>query len=112
VIISIRGIVKVPITVMPRQVRLYGKEEQILTKMIEVTADLDKPLELTPAHFNLEEKVVYTIEELEKGKKFNIHFRTIPSPPQAYRGFLRLKTNYPEKPELTIWIRVRIQKKG
>lgn len=97
---------------MPRQVRLYGKEDQIITKMIEVSADLDKPLELRPVHFNLDEKVVYTIEEVEKGKRFNIHFTSVPSPPQAYRGFLKLKTNYPEKPELTIWIRVRIEKKG
>lgn len=97
---------------MPRQVRLYGKEDQIITKIIEVSADLDKPLELTPADFNLDEKVVYTIEEVEKGKRFNIHFTSVPSPPQAYRGFLKLKTNYPEKPELTIWIRVRIQRRG
>lgn len=110
--ISLRGIVKVPIKVMPRYVRLYGKEDQIITKTIEVSADLDKPLALTPAHFNLDEKVVYKIEEIEKGKKFNIRFKTLPSPPQAYRGFLRLKTNYPEKPELTIWIRVRIQRRG
>jgi hypothetical protein len=97
---------------MPRQVRLYGKADQVITKMIEVSGDLHKPLELTPVQFNLDEKVLYTIEEIEKGKRFSIHFTTVPSPPQAYRGFLKLKTNYPEKPELTIWIRVRIQKQG
>jgi hypothetical protein len=110
--IALRGIVKVPIKVMPRRARLYGKEDQMISKMIEVSADLDKPLELVPVHFNLDGKIVYTIEEVEKGRRFKIHFTTIPSPPQAYRGFLKLKTNYPEKPELTIWIRVRIQKKG
>ena len=27
-----------------------------------------------------------------------------------YRGFLKLKTNYPEKPKITIWIRARFTK--
>ena len=109
--LSLRGFVNVPIKVTPTQARLNGKEEQIITRIVKVEADLDKPLELTPIHFNLDKKVTYTIEEVEKGRIFNIHFTTVPSPPQAYRGFLKLRTNYPEKPELTIWIRVRIQKK-
>ena len=109
--LSLRGFVKVLIKVTPTQARLNGRENQIITRIVKVEADLDKPLELTPIHFNLDKKVTYTIEEIEKGRKFNIHFTTVPSPPQAYRGFLKLKTNYAEKPELTIWIRVRIQKK-
>jgi hypothetical protein len=108
----LKGVVKAPIRLSPRHVRLYGKEDQILTRMIEVTAELDKPLELTPSHFNLREKLTYTIEEIEKGRRFQIHFKSMPSHPQAYRGFLKLKTNYPEKPEVTIWIRVQIRKKG
>ena len=107
--LTLKGFVKVLIKVTPSQARLNGTENQIVTRILKVETDLDKPLELTPIHFNLDKKVTYTIEEVEKGKKFNINFTTAPSPPQAYRGFLKLKTNYPEKPELTIWIRVRIQ---
>ena len=110
--LSLKGFVKVPILVSPRRVRLYGKEGQILTRVVEVKAELDKALILTAGHFNLTEKLTYGIEEMEKGKRFQIRFATIPGPPQAYSGFLRLKTNYPEKPELTIRIKVRVQKKA
>jgi hypothetical protein len=98
--------------VSPRQVRLYGKEGQSLTKTAEVRAELDKPLILTPGQFNLTEKLTYSIEEIEKGKRFQIRFTTTNSSPQAFRGFLKLNTNYPEKPEITLWIKVRIQKKA
>jgi hypothetical protein len=110
--LSLKGFVKVPILVSPRGVRLYGEEGQILTRIVEVRAELDKPLTLTPGHFNLTEKLTYSIEEMEKGKRFQIRFATIPGPPQSYSGFLRLKTNYPEKPEMTIQIKVRIQKRA
>ncbi len=110
--LSVKGFVKVPILVSPYRVRLYGKEGQSLTRIIEVSAELDKPLILTPGHFNLTEKLTYSIEEIEKGKRFKIRFTTTNSSPQSFRGFLKLNTNYPEKPEITVWIKVRIQKKA
>ena len=110
--LSLKGFVKVPILISPRRVRLYGEEGHILTRIVEVRAELDKPLTLTPGYFNLTEKLTYSIKELETGKKFQIRFATIPGPPQSYSGFLRLKTNYPEKPEMTIRIKVRIQKRA
>lgn len=78
--------------------------------MIEIRAGLDRPLTLTPSEFNLEEKLTYTVEEIEKGRKFRIRFTSIPGPPQTYHGFLNLKTNYPEKPEINIRIRGRFVK--
>jgi hypothetical protein len=47
------------------------------------------------------------VEEIEKGRRFKIRFISIPGPPQTYHGFLNLKTNYPEKPEINIRIRGR-----
>jgi hypothetical protein len=110
--LGIRANIKSPVYLSPRGVRLYGKEDQIITQVVEVKAGLEKPLELTPSRFNLEENLTYTIEEVEKGKRYLIRFKTIPGPPQAFRGMLRLKTNYPEKPVITIKIRGRILKQG
>ena len=80
--------------------------------MVDIKAELDKPLKLSPVEFNLGDKLSYTIEEIEKGKKFRIRFKSIPGPPQTYTGFLKIKTNYPEKPEITVRIRGRIGKKS
>jgi hypothetical protein len=107
--LSLKALVKVPIYLSSRYVYLYGKEGEAITRVVEVRAELDRPLTLTPYQFNLGEKLTYKIEEIEPGKRFQIRFKTIPISPQTYRGFLKLKTNYPEKPEITLWIRGRVQ---
>ena len=71
---------------------------------------MDKTLTLEESQFSLSEKVTYRIEELEPGRAFRIHFTTIPGKVGTYRGVLKLKTNYPEKPEVTIWITVQYRK--
>ena len=72
---------------------------------------LDKPLELTPVKFNLEGKLEYVIDEIEKGRQFQILFTSIPVNERKYNGLLKLRTNYPEKQEIIIPIRGQIEKK-
>jgi hypothetical protein len=78
--------------------------------LVEVRAELDRALKLTPVQFDLSEKLSFKILEIEKGRKFRIRFTSIPGPAQAYDGVLKLKTNYPEKPEIILKIRGRIRK--
>ena len=114
-----KSIVKLGITAFVRpiiklttpNIFLIGKEDQSITKVVEVRAELDRPLALTAGQFNLAGKLTYTIMEIEEGRMFQIRFASIPGPPQTYRGFLKVKTNYPEKPEITIWIKGRFLKK-
>jgi len=54
--------------------------------------------------------VTYRIEEVEPGRIFRVHFTSIPGPSGNYRGILKLKTNYPEKPEITIRIMLNLKK--
>jgi len=81
-----------------------------IQKSVEIKAGLERPLTLTPHQFNLENQLTYTLEELEKGKRFRIVFQSIPGRPQTYQGYLKLKTNYPERPLITIRIRGRIHR--
>jgi hypothetical protein len=89
-------------------VKLFGKEGQEIQQKVEVRAGLDKPLALTPVSFTLVGKASYAIEEVEKGRRFLISFRSESNSPQKYQGYLKLRTNYPEKPGITIRIRGRI----
>ena len=108
--LTLMAFVKVPIYISPTYVYFKGKEGESVTRMVQIKAGLDKPLTLTPDQFNLEGKLTYTVEEVEKGRRFIIRFTSIPSPPQTYQGFLNLKTNYPEKPVINIRIRGRFAK--
>ncbi len=111
-ILKMTANVKAAIYLSSRYVSVYGMEGQSVTRVVDIKAELDKPLRITATEFNLREKLSYTIEEIEKGRKYRIKFKSIPSPPQTYTGFLKLKTNYPERPDITIRIRGRIAKKG
>lgn len=108
--LSIRAVINAPIYLSSRKIHLSGSEYKVITRTVRVKAQLDKPLKLTPSQFNLAEKLSYTVEEIEEGRRFLIRFKTIPGPHQTYKGFLKLKTNYIEKPEITIRINGRIKK--
>lgn len=108
--LGLRAFVQVPIYVKPRYVRLNGRENVSVTRSVEIMAGLDKPLTLEPSQFNLEGKVTYKVEEIDKGRKFKVSFTNIPGVAGSYRGSLNLKTNYDEKPVLNIGIRGRFKK--
>jgi len=109
--IGITAFVKVSIAISSRYVYLYGTEGQEVSRVVDIQAKLDKPLKITPTAFNLAEKMTYSIEEAEKDRHFKIKFKSLPGTTGSLNGFLKLKTNYPEKPEVTIWVRGRFQKK-
>jgi len=75
---------------------------------VTVTAKLDKSLALEPIQFDLDGKVAYTVKEIEQGRRFQITFRNILGRPGLYQGFLKVKTNFPEEPVITIQIRGRL----
>ena len=107
----VKAFVEVPIYLSPRYVSFYGRGDKSFTRVVEIRAGLDRPLTLTPVQFNLEGKLTYKVEEIEKGRRFKVRFTSVPGLQQNYQGFLSLKTNYPEKPELNIRIRVRLKNK-
>ena len=108
--LRLKAFVKAPIYLRPRYVNLSGLEGERVIRTMEIRAGLDKPLELSPESFNLEGKLSYTVEEIEKGRRFILRFNSIPLSAQTYKGFLKLKTNYPEKPTIKIKIRGRFVK--
>jgi len=108
--LSIKAFVKTSISLSANSVSLIGDSKKKITNSVTIIAKEDKPLELKPSDFNLEEKVAYRIEEVEAGKVFKIHFTSMPSPEGTYFGFLKLKTNYPEKPEINIKVKAKYQK--
>jgi hypothetical protein len=109
--LGITAFIRPIIQISPPNIYLIGKEDQSISKTVEVEAGLDRPLALTADQFNLAGKLTYTITEIEEGRRFQIFLTSISGPPQTYHGFLKIKTNYPEKPEITIWIKGRFLKK-
>lgn len=112
VILVVKADVKPVITLSRRFVNFYGMEGERMAQEVEITAEMKKPLLLKPIQFSLEGKLTYAIEEIEEGKRYKIRIENIPGPARLFRGFLKLGTNYPEKPEVTIWIWARMTQKN
>jgi hypothetical protein len=102
--ISVEANIIAPMRISSIYVGLYAKPGQKVTRVVEIEAMLDKPLELHPAEFNLPEDVEYSIEEVTEGRKFRIHFSNVPGQPHRFSGYLKLKTNYVEKPKIKLRI--------
>ena len=91
----------------PTQAVIYFGDNEIITREVEIKAELPKPLSLTPTQFSLGGTVNYRIDEVEQGKRFKISFRNVPGQIGNFRGVLKLQTNYPEKPEVAVFISVQ-----
>jgi len=103
--------VKVPIDVSSQYVNLFAREGDIAAASIMIRPVFKRPLKLTPVYFDLQDRIVYRIEELKKGRLFRVSFQSKPLPPQFFYGEMKIKTNYPEHPEIVIRIRCKIVKR-
>ena len=101
------GDVTVPVFVSPssRYIFFGGTESENLSKEAEIWTTQSKPLVLSETEFTLAGKMKYDLKEVEKGRKYKITFQPIPGSEKTYRGFLTLKTNYEEQPEIKFVIR-------
>jgi len=105
--VGITAVVKTPVSVSPKYVFFQGATSESITRTVLIEARLQKPLKLEPLEFTLGKLVKYQIEEVSEGKLFKVHFTSIPKSPRYFSGYLSLKTNYPQKPELFIRLRAR-----
>lgn len=101
----IEALIKTPIAMSERMVFLYGTSQETITRSVDIRGDLDKPLVLEPADYTLDNKVRFNIEEVTRGKHYRVTFTSIPNAGNYYQGLLKLRTSYPEKPELVIYVR-------
>jgi hypothetical protein len=101
------AVVKTPIVLSDRMVLLQGTTQETITKSVDIKGELNKPLKLEPVDYTLDKKVKFNIEEITQGKQYRVTFTSIPNVGNYYQGTLKLRTSYPEKPELVIFVRGR-----
>ncbi|MBN2126339.1 MAG: hypothetical protein JW821_18710 [Deltaproteobacteria bacterium] len=107
--LSMEGMVRVSIHVSNTSIFLRGLPRQTVSRTITIRTEMARPLALEQSHFDLQEKVRYRIREIEAGKVFQVCFTNIPGPVEEYFGQLKLRTNYPERPEIAFQIRGRFR---
>lgn len=109
--LTIAATIKTSISLSTRGVNLRGLSDRKITKTVTIRANENVPLKLEQIKYDLSEKIPYKIEEIEDGKVFKLFFNTIPGITKSCRGILKLKTNYIDKPVITIRVNARLSKK-
>ncbi len=109
-VIHVKAVVKSPIHLSTPYLYFQGLSDSRITRSVEIRAEEGGGLALDPVSFNLDETLTYELEELSPGRLFRVKLSTIPGVSGSYVGKLKLKTNHPRKPLLTINIRVKIKK--
>jgi hypothetical protein len=94
--------VKVPISIQPRGVFIEGFKGDDIQSVVIIKSHEDKPLELSAISNSLPKKVAYELKAIKAGKIYHLILKNISKGEDKYSGFISLKTNYFEKPELTV----------
>jgi hypothetical protein len=102
--VGVEAFVKAPIYVSPPYVSFYSPKNETPSLAVEIKAGLAKPLTLESEDFSLKGEVAYRVDELEKGRRFRVVLHDLPGGSEKNRGYLNLKTDYPETPVVHIKI--------
>jgi hypothetical protein len=104
VTIGLQGEIWVPIHVAPRYVRLRGMQDEVIETVVRVQAKKKEPLIAKLASVSIPDRVEVRLQEIEKGRTYQLKVKNKVKGEARYIGNLKLTTNYPEKSEIVIQI--------
>lgn len=102
--LEVKALVKPLISVSPRELRFDGAKGKTIERTVRIRAAIERPLILQVVEFSLQNELTYRLKEVERGRAFNVTFKGVPGRKDRFRGFLKLKTNYAEKPYVIIYL--------
>jgi hypothetical protein len=105
--ITLRANVRLSIQVSPQKIKLIGYEGTVIRESVIISSNMEKPLEIEPTQLNISERVTYEIEVIEPGRIFKVNFNYTPLEGDNLNGALIIKTNYPERPNISIPVNAR-----
>jgi hypothetical protein len=97
------------IRIRPKSVALRGMSSEVKTTEVFITGNLEEPLKIEADSFSLMGKVKYEIETVEEGKQYKVRFENLTGLKGSYSGYLKMKTSYPENPDIKIKISSRFK---
>jgi len=90
-----------------RYVQFQGASERLLPATLELAAN-PAPFRILKTEDNLQGKASYKLETIEDGKRYRLIVAN-EAREGNYAGFIRLLTDYPEKPEVMVRVNGRIE---
>jgi hypothetical protein len=86
----------------PRYGKLKGVLGDTIETLVTLRAEKEAPLEIALASVTISEKIAVELVEVEKGRSYQVKIKNKVDEQTNYNGQVKLSTNYPETPELSI----------
>jgi len=107
IVLRLEAFIRSSILISKEYIVFKGTTGEIQTESIDIKAQEKTSLNLEVIEYTLNDKVDFSMKEIENGSAYRLNFKNRPNQSGTFSGQLRLKTNYPEKPEISIKIRGR-----
>lgn len=107
--IGLKGKVWVPVRVSPHVVHLRGVEGEPVERLVSLEAQKKDPLEVKVASVSIPDKIDVAVKEVQKGRKFQVTVKNKVTTAANYNGSIKLSTNYPDKPEITVRVSANLR---
>ncbi len=99
-VIGLKGVIWVPVHMRPPQAHLRGVVGEPVEKKVIIEGSKGKPLSVELTSVTIPEMIEVDLKEVEKDLTYEMAIKNKMEAGGVYNGWIRLKTNYPEKPEL------------
>ena len=100
--IALKGTIWLPIDMKPRAALLNGIVGEPIETVVHLRAEKEDPLILQLDSVSIPEKVSAELREVEKGRRYELKLKNRVQEDGAFAGEVRIKTNYPEQPEVRV----------
>ncbi len=105
--LTLKALIRPMIDIEPKTVNLRGKYGEIRDAEVIIRGSENRPLVLEEKYFDLDDVVQYRLEMVEGNGFYRVTIKNLPKAKGNIRGYIKFKTNYAEKPEISIYVRGR-----
>ena len=102
--IGMKGKIWTPVHLNPKYARLTGILGEKIETVVHLRGEKDEPLTLEVASVSIPDKVAVELNEVEKGRNYELKIQNKVDEQTRYSGQVKLTTSYPEKSEIVIRI--------
>jgi hypothetical protein len=102
IMIGLFGTVWVAVEMSPQYGHIQGVVGEKIENIVSLEAKKEEPLVLELTSVSIPDKVDVELKQVEKGRKYEVRIQNKVKGVANYNGEIKLKTNYPEAPELVV----------
>jgi len=103
-VIAIKGEIWVPVKLRPRHARLVGVIGDKINRIVTVKGNKEDELKVKITQVSHKDKFEAELKKAKEGGGYVLDIKNKVDKESSYHGWIRMSTNYPEKPEVVLQV--------